>query len=290
MGCGYGRLKVPESVLQKIKESRHNLLFTDMDGTLLRDDSTLSAAMKKALDRMTESGHRLILTSGRPLPSILEVCGQADLRYPNMLIISNNGGLIYDCDKDRNLWEHRLSQQDISYIVEKAEKAGIHIHGYTDSHIVCHAMNDELRYYTQRIHMPLKYVADIAASLLDGSYKLQIIHLTDHEALVRFRESLLSYCSDRIRMIFSNDKYLEVLPAESGKGKALQYVMNYLPAAHSHTIAAGDAENDISMLQAAHTGIAMQNAAHNVKENADIVTASDNNNDGLLEILEKYFQ
>lgn len=287
---GYGNLIVQGGVLSDIKRSRSKLLFTDMDGTLLRDDSTISVCLKRELDRMTNAGHRLILTSGRPLPAILEVCEQAELSYPGMIIIANNGGLIYDCDEDRPLLEHLLSQEDIAYIVSKAQEAGIHIHGYTKSQIVCQSMNEELRYYTRRIHMPIKYVQDIAAALPQGSYKLQAIHLTDHETLVHFRDSLLPYCGDRIQMIFSNEQYLEILPAQAGKGNAIRFVTDTLPASRAHTYAAGDAENDISMLQTAHIGIAMQNAADKVKESADIITSSDNNNDGLLEILQKYFQ
>ena len=49
-----------------------NILFTDMDGTLLLKDSTISNRMRDALREMTKRGHKLVLTSGRPLPSILE--------------------------------------------------------------------------------------------------------------------------------------------------------------------------------------------------------------------------
>ncbi len=290
LGNGYGNLMVQGSVLSDIKRSMGKLLFTDMDGTLLRDDSTISPRLKAELDHMTQAGHRLILTSGRPLPAILEVCEEAALSYPGMIIISNNGGCIYNYEEDQTILEHRLSQEDITYIIFRAKEAGIHIHGYTKTHIVCHEMNDELRYYTQRIHMPLKYVPDIAEALPQGSYKLQVISLTDHEALVRFRDSLLSFCGDRIQMIFSNERYLEILPAKAGKGNAIRFLTDYLPVPRSHTFAAGDAENDISMLQAAHVGIAMQNASDIVKENADMITLLDNNNDGLLEVLEKYFQ
>lgn len=287
---GYGRLIVNGGVLSDIKKSRTNLLFTDMDGTLLRDDSTISEEMKKALDRMSEAGHHLILTSGRPLPAILEVCEQAGMNYPGMIIISNNGGLIYHCDEDRTILEYRLSQEDIAYITEKAKEQGIHVHGYTKSHIVCREMNEELQFYTRRIHMPLKYVQDIATALPEGTFKLQAINLHDHEALVRFRDSLLPYCEGKIQMIFSNDKYLEILPIQAGKGNAVRFVTDYLPAMRRHTFAAGDAENDISMLKAAYTGIAMQNAEQAIKENAQIVTTRDNNNDGLLEVLNQYFQ
>lgn len=290
LGKGYGKLMVQGSVLSDIRRARKNLLFTDMDGTLLREDSTVSNRMKNALDRLTDAGHRLILTSGRPLPAILEVCEEADLCYPGMIIISNNGAYIYDYDADKPILECRVRSEDISFIAEKAKEMGIHVHGYTKTHIVCREMNEELKYYTRRIHMPLKYVSDIAQALPDGSIKLQAIHLTDHEALVRFRDSLLPYCGDRLQMIFSNEQYLEILPLEAGKGNAIRFITDYLPVSRKHTFAAGDAENDISMLEAAHIGIAMQNATDAVKAKADIVTTLDNNNDGLLEVLDKYFQ
>jgi len=290
LGNGYGKLAIPDEILTDIQRSRKNLLFSDMDGTLLRDDCTISPAMKEALDRMTAAGHRLILTSGRPLPAILEVCEQAELIYPGMIVISNNGALVYDCDRDEAILEHRLSMEDIAYIVKQAKQMGIHIHGYTRTHIISTEENEELQYYRSRIHMPVTYVEDIAKALPKGTFKLQIINLHNHGVLVKLRDALLPYCGNRIQMIFSNDKYLEILPAAAGKGNAVRFVTDYLPALHSHTFAAGDAENDLSMLAAAHTGIAMQNATDAVKQHAGIITTNDNNNDGLLEVLQKYFQ
>lgn len=289
LGVGYGRLYVPDSVLDDLRATRKNLLFTDMDGTLLLNDSTISDIMKNALDRMTAAGHHLILSSGRPLPSILEVREEEDITYPNMLILSNNGALVYDCDAGRNILEYRIAPEDVAHIVRAAEDRGIHIHGYTSTEIVCHGMNPELEFYTRRIHMPLRCVDDIAAALPEGSFKLQAIHLTDKKVLEDFRDSLADYCGDRIRMIFSNEQYLEILSSGAGKGNALRFIADFLHAPLSHTFAAGDAENDISMLEAAGTGIAMANAGEPVKKAAQIITRKGNDENGLLEILEQYF-
>lgn len=291
LAVGYGKLYVDDSIWMNLEKSRRKLLFSDMDGTLLKNDSTISPVMKDALNLMTKAGHHLILSSGRPLPSILEVREKAGLTYPNMLIISNNGALIYDCGSGKPILEYRICQEDIALITAKAKEAGIHIHGYTASEIVCYGMNDELRYYTRRIHMPLKCVDDIAASLPDGSYKLQVIHLTDKSALENFRETLLadSGLKERVQIIFSNEQYLEILPKEAGKGNALRFVTDYLPVLRTHTFAAGDAENDISMIEAAHTGIVMANAPESVKKHGDIITEKTNEEDGLLEILERFF-
>ncbi len=287
LGVGYGKLYVHDEVWEQLENSKKKILFTDMDGTLLRNDSTVSPAMKEALDRLTGAGHHLVLSSGRPLPSILEVREQAGLFYPHMLIISNNGALIYDCDAEKPILEQRICQADLAAVIQLAHRWGLHIHGYTRSQIVCTQDNEELRFYRRRIHMPVKYVPDIAAALPEGSFKLQTIHLTDRSRLEAFREALLSQAdlSERLQIAFSNDRYLEILPRGAGKGNALRYVTDYLPVLRTHTYAAGDEENDLSMLEAAHTGIAMANASERVKARADLVTERTNEEDGLLEIL-----
>ena len=317
LGVGYGKLNVPDCVLEDIKTYMttrkkktketcscmvtdnkitdtlsSKILFSDMDGTLLLSNSTVSPAMKEGIRRMTAAGHHLVLSSGRPLPSILEVCELCDLKFPNMYIISNNGALVYDCENGRNILEYRIAQSDIETIVKMAGDAGIHIHGYTDTEIVCYHDNAELQFYTRRIHLPLVCVDNIAAVLPQGSYKLQMIHLTDRTVLERFRDKLLARedLKGRIQAFFSNDQYLEILPAEANKGAAIQFVTDYLKVSPENTFGAGDAENDITMLDAAHIGVAMQNASAAVKEHADIITEKNNDEDGLLEVIEKYFQ
>ena len=292
LGVGRGRLAIHEEVWEKLKATRKKVLFSDMDGTLLLSNSTISPTMKATIERITADGHHLVLSSGRPLPSILEVCDLAGLNFPNMLIISNNGALVYDCDSKHPILEYKIAQDDIAKIVAAAGAAGIHIHGYTESEIVCYHDNDELQFYTRRIHLPLKCVENIATALPGGSYKLQMIHLTDRTVLERFRNSLLADkdLSGRIQAFFSNDQSLEILPIGADKGTALHFVTDSLPVLRTNTFAAGDAENDISMLDAAHIGVAMQNATEAVKEHADIITHKSNNEDGLVEIFEKYFQ
>ena len=63
------------------KNAGTKILFSDMDGTLLKNDSTVSPGTKQVLDRMTAAGHRLVLTSGRPLDSMLEVMEQEGLFF-----------------------------------------------------------------------------------------------------------------------------------------------------------------------------------------------------------------
>jgi len=289
LGTGYGRLYVPDEYLEEIKLRRKNILFTDMDGTLLLNDSSVSGPMKQAIDKMTASGHQFVLTSGRPLPSMLEQKVKFKLNYRNMWIISNNGGIIYDCEKEAPLREIRLSSEAIDRIVKTADRLHIHVHSYTDTEIVGYDDDAELKYYRRRIHMPFVATDNIAAYLSDGAYKVQFIHLTDKSLLENAKHILEQEMGDEINVFFSNNQYLEILRKGVNKGEAVLFLEKYLAYPHSHTYAAGDADNDIPMIESAGHGIAMQNASEKVKESAEIITALDNDHNGLIEIIDKFF-
>ncbi len=285
LGVGYGKLYIPEEFLDAIKASRKKLLFTDLDGTLFLSDSTISPAMKDALDRFTAAGHKLILTSGRPLPSMLERKIKLGLNYSNMFIISNNGALIYDCEKGEAIQNIKLSQNLVRRIVAIADKYKVHVHSYTDSEIVGYREDEETLFYRKRIHMPFVKVDNIADYLSDGSFKVQIISLDGREKLEPVKEAIFKELGNEVEIFFSNDYYLEILPQNIDKGSAIITLTDYLSMSRANTYAAGDADNDITMIRAAAHGIAMKNASDNVKAVASIITENDNDHDGLIEIL-----
>lgn len=289
LAVGYGSLRIPASILDDLKQTRCRFLFTDMDGTLLNHDSRISLPMKQAIDHMTAAGHKIILSSGRPLNSILEVARENGLYQPGTLIISNNGAFVYDCDKETALVEHRLSTEEMTYLVNAAYDHGLHCHVYTDTQIVSRAETRELAFYTQKIHLPVVITEDIVTYLTKGTFKIQVICLDDHSRLEAFRQDIAAFCQNRVQTIFSTDYYLELLPLQAGKGNAVSFVCEHFHIPVSHSYGAGDAENDISMLEMTGTSIAMANATDAVKEAADIVTSADNDHDGLLEIIERYF-
>lgn len=276
------------------KEESHRIsgsgvLFTDMDGTLLLDDSSISEYMKQTLDRLTAAGHRLVLTSGRPLDSILEVMEVCGLFYPNTLLIANNGSLIYDCSSHSPLRELTLTMEQAAQIMKAAEDRGIHAQTYTDHEIVCRRDDEEAAYYRRRIHMPLLTVPDPLAVLSHPPYKVQTIHLTDRRALEALKTAVEQLCGSAVTAQFSNDRYLEFYNSLAGKGSAIRWVCEYFHILPENSMAAGDAPNDISMLTAAGIGVAMANADPSVKKAADFITSADNNRNGLAEAIEHFF-
>lgn len=79
------------------------LLCTDLDETLLNSKSQVSPETKAFLDEFLAAGNRLVLCSGRPLMSILEVKQNAGLTQPGIFVSSSNGSRIYDCDSKRTI-------------------------------------------------------------------------------------------------------------------------------------------------------------------------------------------
>ena len=89
-------------------------------------------------------------------------------------------------------------------------------------------------------------------------------------------------------MFFSCDQYLEFLPEGINKGSGVRFICSHLGVPLENTLAAGDAENDITMLQAVHTPCVMKNADPEMFSYASYITERDNNHSGIAEIIEKF--
>ena len=261
------------------------VLFTDLDGTLLNNKSQISADTKAFLDDFLAAGNKLVLSSGRPKDSVLEVKNNAGLTQSGILLSCNNGALVYDCDRKAAILERTLPLPYVSHLQKEADALDLHIQTYTQDSIMCREENEEIQFYRRRIHLPFVLAEDYASSLTVEPYKMLAIDLHDRRKLLTFCDRIANWAQDKIRYIFSNDWYLELFVKEAGKGNAVRFVCDYFGVPLSDAYAAGDADNDISMIQAAGCGIAMANATRGVKEAADVVTRLDNDQDGLAECM-----
>jgi len=264
------------------------ILFTDLDGTLLNNRSQIDIEMKQALQDMTAAGHYLVLSSGRPLDSILEVKELAGINFPNVFIIANNGAIVYNCDTKEPVHEIRVSYEDVMNVWNFAKEHHIHVQTYTSDSIITATEDEEIIFYRQRIHLPL-LLSDTPLNILkQPPHKLLLIDLHDHNRIAGI-QTLLEQCyGNRLQTVFSNPYYLEVFAKEAGKGNSLRYLCNYLDIPVSASFAAGDAQNDLSMLQAAGTAIVMCNGTDVVKKHADIITKRSNDACGLADIIYEY--
>ncbi|MBQ9991616.1 MAG: HAD family phosphatase [Lachnospiraceae bacterium] len=261
------------------------IFFTDLDSTLLTREKQVSPLTYETLKNWTESGHKLVLCSGRALDSVAHVRESLGLTFPNMYLIGCNGGEIYDCEKKEQLLRLSLSRETAVELFSLAKEWDIYIHTYTDTHILTARECDELTFYRRAIHTPYLLTDNILEHLEKEPCKCLSISLDDLQKLENFRKVVLEKTGDKLTVLYSNPHYLELFPASSGKGTGLKWLCEYLNIPVANSLAAGDELNDISMIEAAGLGIAMKNAREEVKEIADIITGEDNNHDGLVPIL-----
>lgn len=265
------------------------ILFTDLDGTLLDDNKTISQHTHDKLEEMLQKGHKLVLASGRPINSILKVLDKLNLHSEGIYATAYNGAMIYDCAKNTPVIEHQVSIEDAQKLFDMALANGLHIQTYTDEHIVSCAEDAEIAFYTKHVVMPYKVGTDLQKELQHGPYKLLTISLDDRAKLEAFREDIMnSKLGKTLDSTFSNAHYLEFYCKESGKGNALKALCNYLEIPLENSVAAGDEENDLCMITAAGTGVSLCNGNPILKAQADYVTEHDNNHDGMAEIIDKF--
>ncbi len=264
------------------------ILFLDLDGTLLKNDQTISEASREAIRRVVEAGHYVALATGRPKSSLRHIVQQIKLNAPGMYVIACNGAEIYDCVADRQLFIKRLSVECEAYLLEEADKYGLYAQTFSETEVLASDITPELRYYISKSKMPFRIIHDKGQLFQIHTSKLMLISLEDHEALVRFQQEHLGWQMGRCVSFFSSEKYLEYCPMGATKGLAVQFLTQFLGVSSNLTYAVGDQQNDIGMIKAVYTGIAMKNAVDEVKAAADFVTENDNEHDGVVEVINKF--
>ncbi len=264
------------------------ILFTDLDGTLLDDQKKISSYTLDTIHNMLKAGHKFILSSGRPLNSVLMVAKEFGFDGSGSYVSSFNGGLIYDCGANRILLRSAIPMDCAVYLFAEAKKAGLHIHTYSATHIVSRMDTPELKEYQAHIKMPSIISDDIRATLTEEPMKIIVMDLNGRERLEQFRAEHADWAKDKVSSTFSSPRLLEYGSLASTKGNAVKFFCDYYQIPIANTIAVGDEENDTSMIEVAGIGVAMKNGTQITKNTADYVTVNDNNHDGIAEVINKF--
>ncbi len=261
------------------------IFFFDLDGTLLNDEKIITSATRQALEDFVAAGNYFVINTGRAIDSAKHVKQQLGLNFQHIFLIGFNGGLIYDCDNKQNVYRAGMDLNLVNQMGDLAKKHGIHFQSYTDEGIISLADDQELAYYRKVIPSPYVISDPVTLAMTEKPCKCLAIELEDHDKMEAFRKEATALAGDALTILYSNPYYLEIFPSISGKGSAVTNLCHHLNIPVENSLAAGDEQNDISMIQAAGLGIAMCNGTDAVKEAADVVTKTDNNHDGLLPFL-----
>jgi len=265
------------------------ILFADMDETLLSSDKTISKGNLEAIKAMTDKGHGFVLCTGRPLYSCLVLARQYGFVGRNFYIASFNGGQIVDTADMSEIYHEGITKEMTRSLFDAAKERGLNAQTYNNDCILVEPWSDieYIEWYATRIRMPYKVVEDVVAALEADPLKCIVAHMSDHAALERFQAEI----GPRYPLtnnIFSNPVLLEFGSKYASKGRAVEVLAQKLGVNISDTIAVGDEENDLSMIETAGIGVAMKNAVPKVLQAGDVITDNDNNHDAIAEIIEKY--
>lgn len=264
------------------------ILFTDLDGTLLNSEKNISPEDLKAVNELTASGHKFVISTGRPIQSAIQIARRYGWSGEGYYISSFNGGLIYDCHTDTAISKHPISRNYVRYIMDEAMKAGFHTHTYDNVNVVSERNTPELRKYCKGIMVDPVVVEDAIAYLKEDPIKVIAISLESRDKLAAFREYMAPWCEGRVAMVFSSPVLLEFANPAATKGKAVSFMCSHFNIPIDDSVAVGDEENDISMIETAGIGIAMCNGTEITKAAADHITENDNDHGGIAETIYKY--
>ncbi|MEI9948449.1 MAG: HAD family hydrolase [Pseudomonadota bacterium] len=256
------------------------LVATDLDGTLLRRDGSISARTLRALRRARSAGVELVLVTGRPARHVAKIEGVAELGGS---VICVNGALIYDLDRELVVREERLSAVVACELVQSLR---LRLPG------ICFAVEVGLEYgwepsyglQRKRSEAPRLPIADALTLCERGVNKLIARHpqLSAEDLIGHSRDLFV----ERARVSYSGAPFLEISAAEVSKASALAAYCAERNIDQSCVLSFGDMPNDLPMLEWAGHSVAMGNAHPSVLAAVHEVALS-NEQDGVAAVVER---
>lgn len=258
------------------------LFCTDLDGTLLRDDKSISKENLDAMEYFKSEGGAFTFVTGRMPSCVPDICA---VIKPNIPYGCINGAGIFDHSIGQYLWTVFLSDEVlelVKYVDENLPAMGIQLN--TKDHIYFNKDSSAMALFRAVTKMP-----NITCHYMDVKDKLLkvVFGHEDENQIDQLMELLNSHPkADRFDFIRSERTLYEILPKGVSKGLVLEKMVELLNMDRNRTIAVGDYNNDISMIRAAKIGFAVENARPEVKAAADRITVS-NHEHAIARIVEE---
>jgi hypothetical protein len=272
-----------------METAKQKAIFLDLDGTLLNDQKEVTEENQKTIARMLEKGHKVVITTGRPLVSAIKQAEKLGLTTQGCYLIAYNGGVIYDTGNRKILFQKTIPLELVKKVFAEANRLGIHIQTYNDTDVLVEPRNDNanVRRYCQLINMEHQVIPSVE-DLEQPPVKMLLINYEEASGLEQFRQWVLSWAEGQLESFFSCGQYLEVVATGLSKGNALLQLAELLGIPKENTVSVGDAANDLPMIEAAQVGVAMVNGTAEVKAAANYITVRDNNHSGVAEVIQKF--
>ena len=286
----------------------YKLVAIDLDGTMLNQYGIITEKTKKAIKKVQDKGVEVMIASGRAITSVKRFSKEINIKK---YFISGNGA--YDIENNKILYENILKKQKALQIIKICEENSIYYNVYTETGIIAKNLNyNTLYYYKDNLTKPddnrthINIVEDVYNYIDERNEKiLKIMICDEHRAvfnsIVRKLKEIpdievldVSHMSRKIikqgtEEIALEYFYTEVSAKNVDKWNALEEIIKLMNITKEEVVAIGDNANDLKMVKNAGLGIAMGESAPYIRQTADMVALS-NEEDGVANILRKIFE
>ncbi len=263
----------------------------DLDGTLLTSDKKLTDYTKKVLAKAIEQGCVVLVSTGRPLSAIPEEL----LKFPGMkYAVTANGARIVNTESEKTIYENLVSVEKATEVLDVLADYDnmfdifIDGQGYTAAdcmeHIEDYFAEPSMQNYILTTRTPVK---DVKATLLENGQPVDKVHgvFRNPKDKQEAEKRLRKISGLEVTGAFTHN--LEANAEGVNKGQALLRLGELLGIKREEIMACGDGMNDYEMLKTVGFGVAMKNAMPELKEIADYITDT-NDEDGVAKAIEKF--
>ena len=266
---------------------KYKLIALDLDGTLKNTNNEITPQTKEALIKAQEMGIKIVLASGRPTPGLRHEAKELDLEKYGGYILSFNGARVVDVKTKDTIYEQTLTIDEAKKAYDRAKEYGLACMTYEDDMIVTEDIDDEYVNVESSINDIQKKKVSFKTNLKNPIHKVLLTGKPDYVGSIidEFKQPF----GDSLSIYRSAPFFIEIMAQGIDKAASLDRLVKILGMKQEEVMAFGDGYNDLSMIEYAGMGIAMDNAVDGVKERANYITLS-NNDDGIADALYKMIE
>ena len=262
------------------------LLALDIDGTLTNTQKDITPATLEKIIEAQEKGHIVAIASGRPLPGIRKIADTIELDRFGGYVLAFNGGRIVDYSTGEVVYQAVLDNDVVRDIYDYCLKAGCGMVTYDGDRVITGTDIDGYMTFEASInHMEIMRIDNFREYI---DFPLNKCLLTaDPDKAEKIEQELAEKFGDQLNIFRSEPYFVEIMPPNVHKATSLEKLLEVLDMDRKKLVACGDGYNDLTMIEYAGVGVAMANAQDIVKEHADYITLS-NDEDGLVPVVDKF--
>lgn len=260
------------------------MLVLDIDGTIFKKDYTASDRVKRTLQNLAKDGIKVVLCTGRMYAATKSIAEELGLTTP---VICYQGGLVKNfCENDTTLCEKTMPCDLARDVIKELKKRNIFFNLYINDILMVEEDSYLIKQYVDARNIEYKVIGNCDDIDLKGLNKILAID-DDTKLIEDLQKEMAEKYKDKLYVIRSTPRFCEFSSTEATKGNAVRFLSEMWGIKKEEIMACGDQDNDIEMLLAAGTKVAMGNATESLKEIADYVTESVDN-DGVVHAVVKF--